>query len=366
MNTKLYEIAVRMIPGVGDVLVKQLISYCGSAEAVFKTPKGKLLRIPGIGEKTAEAIKRANLLQEVEAELEKNAKLGIRVVHYTEKAYPEKLKHIANAPSILYFKGNSTLNFNKVVSIVGTRKSTTYGKDVTENIVEALSKYSDLTIISGLAYGIDIAAHRACLKHSIPTIGVLANGLDTVYPKVHTQTAEQMCENGGLLTENKLGTLPDAPRFPERNRIVAGMADAVIVIEAAVKGGALITANIAHSYDREVFAVPGNLGVRSAEGCNRLIRDYKAHIFTAVEDLEYVMQWNLQQEHVPKKKVNFDLLPLNQKIIAGILSEGKKHIDEISFRSQIPINQVASTLLEMEFEGLIRPLPGKQFSLISN
>lgn len=364
MKAKLYEIAVRMIPNVGDVIVKQLISYCGSAEAVFNTPKGKLLRIPGIGEVTANAIKSADLLKEAEKQIEATEQQGIRIIHYLDKDYPEKLKHIANAPSLLYYKGNASLNFNKVVSIVGTRKATNYGKDVTETIVEALAKYDDLLIVSGLAYGIDIAVHRACLKYSIPTIGVLANGLDRIYPSVHAQTAEQMLEQGGLLTENKIGVNPDAHLFPERNRIVAGMADAIIVVEAAVKGGALITANIAQSYDREVFAVPGNLGVRSAEGCNHLIRDYKAHIYTKVEDLEYVMQWNTEEGTSSYKKINIKDLPSEQKIIAEILLEGQKHIDEISFRSQIPINRIASLLLEMEFDGLVRPLPGKQFSLI--
>ncbi len=361
---KLYELALSMIPNVGNVTAKQLISYCGSAKGVFETPKGKLMRIPGVGEKTAEGIRTAEVLRLAEAEFEKAEKLNVQIIHYTEKEYPEKLKHIATAPSFLYFKGNGKLNFSKVVSIVGTRKATDYGRKLTEEIVASLAPYEDLMVVSGMAYGIDIVAHRACLQEGIPTIGVLANGLDTLYPAAHKQTAAQMCEaGGGLLSENKFGTKPDAPKFPERNRIVAGMADAVIVVEAAVKGGALITANIAQSYDREVFAVPGNLGLRYSEGCNHLIRDLKAHIYTGLDALEYVMQW--KEEAAVKRTPSIDLETLStpQKQLAVLLQEGEKHIDELSFRSQLPVNQVASLLLEMEFAGLVRSLPGKRFRL---
>lgn len=360
---KLYEVAIRMIPGIGNVLAKQLISYCGSAELLFKTPKRQLLRIPGIGEKKASAILQSKLLRQAEAEIEKATKLGVGIISYTDAAYPKKLTHIFDAPLILYTYGKAPLNAPKVVSIVGTRKATSYGRAITEEIVEHLAKFKDnLLIVSGLAYGIDIAAHRASLKQGIPTAAVLANGLDTIYPSIHTQTALQMCREGGaLLSENPLGTPPESSRFPERNRIVAGVADAVIVVEAAEKGGALITANIAHSYDREVFAIPGSLKSVYSEGCNRLIRDYKAHIYTGIADLEYVMQWAGAEEPTPKAIIKN--LPEQQQQVYALLTDGSKHIDEISFRTQIPINQLASVLLNMEFEKILKPMPGKVFML---
>ncbi|HRG11398.1 MAG TPA: DNA-processing protein DprA, partial [Cyclobacteriaceae bacterium] len=238
-------------PGIGDFLLKQVVSYCGSAEQVFKTPKGKLLKIPGVGEVSAEAIKHGDTFKEAERELKKAEREEVEIILYTDKKYPLRLKSIEDAPALLYYKGNQNLNVPKTVGIVGTRQATEYGKEMVERICQELAPHNPL-IISGLAYGIDIAAHKAALKNNLPTIGVMGSGMDVIYPAAHKETAKKMQNLGALITENRFGTKPDAHNFPARNRIIAGMCDALIVVEAAEKGGALITADIANSYNKDV------------------------------------------------------------------------------------------------------------------
>jgi DNA processing protein len=290
---KLSQLALVFTSGIGDVLARYLISYCGSAEAVFKTPKTKLLKIPNIGEVTAAAILSKEGWYKAENQLNICEKNEIEVLFYTDKNYPDRLKNIADAPVLLFYKGTANLNASKVVSVVGTRKSTSYGKTVTEEIIEGLKKFQDIQVVSGLAFGIDVIAHKAALKQSIPTIGVMATGHDTIYPAVHKQISTQMLEQGGgLLTEYSWGTKTEPGFFPARNRIIAGLADAVIVVEAAKAGGALITAEIANSYNKDVFAIPGNLGNTYSEGCNNLIKTHKANLMMGVKDLEYIIYPN--------------------------------------------------------------------------
>src|SRR6185437_6863705 len=258
-NQSIYEIALGYIPGIGDTLTRQLVSYCGSAENVFKEKKGKLLKIPGIGETLAESIIKQDVLKEAETEVKKAEKSDTRIIFYTSEEYPTRLKNISDAPTLLYYKGNANLNVEKVIGIVGTRHATEYGKEQTTKLVEGLKSHNPV-IISGLAYGIDIAAHKACVTNDIPTIGIMGSGIDIIYPSQHREVANKMILNGGLLTENKFGTKPEPSRFPERNRIIAGMCDALVVVEAGEGGGALITAELANSYNREVFAIPGKIG----------------------------------------------------------------------------------------------------------
>jgi DNA processing protein len=268
----------------------------------------------------------------------------------------------------LYFKGNCDLNKLKIISIVGTRQATDYGKIVVEEIVSGLKKHNAL-IVSGLAYGIDIFAHRNALKYDLQTVGVMASGMDKIYPSLHRDIALQMQEYGGLLTEFKLGTKPDAHNFPARNRIIAGMSDATIVVEAALKGGALITADIAHSYDKEVFAVPGNIQNKSSQGCNFLIQSLKANMLLKIEDLEQILGWD-GAESTPKSSQGFryqtEELTVEERIIVDLLLQNNNElpIDEISWKSQINISKIASLLLNLEFRGIIKPLPGKKFKLL--
>jgi len=358
-------LALHFTPGVGDFLVKQLVSYCGSAERVFQTPKGKLLKIPGVGEVSAEAIKNGNSFYEAEKELAKAEKDNTAILFFTDKNYPKRLKYIEDAPSILYYKGNQNLNAAKTVGIVGTRQATSYGKEIVERICQELIPHRPL-IISGLAYGIDICAHKFALQYGLGTVGVMGSGMDIIYPGTHKDTARKMTNQGGLLTENHYGTKPDAHNFPARNRIIAGLCDALIVVEAADKGGALITADIANSYNKDVFAVPGNIGNPYSEGCNRLIKTNRANLFTSVKDLEYIMNWSSDAIVAPfAETLDPDQFEPEEVTIIEILKTARNPlmVDEICIRSSLSPGKLASLLLTLEFKNVVKALPGKMFSL---
>lgn len=364
---RLAQLALNFIPGVGHMLVKQLVSYCGSAEAVFKTPKSKLLKIPGIGTLTADSISKDVPIQKAEVELTKCEKEGVQILLHTDKSFPKRLNHISDAPSLLYVKGSADLNASKIVSIVGTRKATSYGKEITDNIIEYLAPHNPI-IVSGLAYGIDIQAHKSALKYELPTIGILASGVNVIYPAIHRETANKMIEHGALISENPLDAKPDAPKFPARNRIIAGMADAIVVIEAAAKGGALITAEIANSYNKDVFAVPGNVNSEFSVGCNNLIRSNKAHLINSGRDIEYIMNWDVEDKTSGNKLPDLSELDENELNIVNALAEHKEGmmIDNLSWKTSFSVSQLASILLNLEFKGLVISLPGKRFKLAIN
>ncbi|MFY0608371.1 MAG: DNA-processing protein DprA [Cyclobacteriaceae bacterium] len=365
MNEKLYQVALEFIPGVGDVNAKNLIAYCGSAREIFKAKSTLLQKIPGIGTKTIALLKSKQPLAEAEAVIAKCDKLDIAIHHFTDASYPRLLKQAIDAPSLIYSKGDIS-NINRPVGVVGTRQATEYGKSMTEAFVRG-SKPLNVTIISGLAYGIDITAHREALNERVRTIGVLAGGLDKIYPSVHKKYAEEMLETGGLISENPPGTKPEAHYFPARNRIIAGMSEAILVIEAAKKGGALITAQIADSYDKVVFAVPGDLVHKYSEGCNFLIRNQKALIYTGVSDLKYHLNWDSENNTSSKKPDrDFSTLPEDDQTILQTLTKHKDGlaIDELSWRTQITINQLAGKLLNLEFTGYVKSLPGKRYKIV--
>lgn len=363
-SEKFYQVALSLIPGIGSVLTKQLISYCGSAESVFKSNKNKLSKIPGIGEKIATSIIGNEPFSLAEKELQRSDQLGIQILFYTDPDYPGRLKRIADAPPLIYCKGNIDFNADKVIAIVGTRKATEYGKEAIERLMPGIAKHKPL-IVSGLAYGIDIYAHRSALKHKIPTVGVLASGLNLIYPAVHKDTAAHMLENGGLVSENRLDSKPDFHKFPERNRIIAGMADATLVIEAANKGGALITASIANSYKRKLFAVPGSIANPYSEGCNELIKAGKAETLTRIEDLESIMEWKADGKIEKKATPIPEGLSKEEHTLVSVLATNNNElvIDELSWKSQVPVGRLASLLLQMEFKGYVKSLPGKRFRL---
>ncbi|MEQ6166648.1 DNA-processing protein DprA [Ekhidna sp. MALMAid0563] len=358
-----FQIALELIPGVGNKGTKQLMSYCGSATEVFRASKSKLLKIPGVGEKMADLIKQSSPFKEAEAIINSAEKIGADVLHYTNPDFPTRLKQVPDAPNIIYKKGAGDLNPKKSIAVVGTRKATEYGKSITDKIVADLASLN-VTVISGLAYGIDIQAHKSSLNENTPTLAILAGGLDRIYPSVHKKYAEQIQETGAIITESIPGTKPDPHLFPARNRIIAGMADATIVVEAAAKGGALITANIADSYNRLVFAVPGDVGHTFSEGTNKLIATQRALIYTGVEDLIYHLNWDITQED-SKPKVIPELTQEEQSIYE-LLNENRSslEIDLIAMKTQIPINQVASHLLSLEFKNLVKSMPGKKFGVV--
>lgn len=365
-QNRLALLALHFVPGIGDFLVKQLVSYCGSAEDVFKLPKGKLLKIPNVGEATVAALQSSNPFEQAEEELIKAEKNDTRILFYLDANYPQRLKQYDDSPSLLYVKGNVNLNTNKTVGIVGTRQATSYGKEVVEKLMEELIPHQPL-VISGLAYGIDIHAHKQALKFNLPTLGVMGSGIDVIYPAVHKEIATKMLESGGLTTENVFGAKPDAHNFPARNRIIAGLVDALIVIEAAEKGGALITAEIANNYNKDVFAVPGSLNQPFSAGCNKLIKINKANLLTGVKDLEYIMNWkaDTQSTEFVSEQLDLNLFDADELVVINILKENKNPmmIDELSRKSSLQPSSMAALLLNLEFKNMVRSLPGKMYRL---
>jgi DNA processing protein len=340
-----------------------LVSYCGSAEQVFKQSKGRLLKIPGIGDVTVNSIHEGKTRDIAEKEFRKAEREDTQILFFTDKAYPARLKSIDDAPSLLYVKGNINLNQARTIAIVGTRQATDYGKEQVDIIIETLVPHQPL-IISGLAYGIDIHAHKQALKHGLPTVGVLGSGIDIIYPAAHKDIARKMANQGGLITENPFGTKPDAHNFPARNRIIAGLCDALIVVEAAVKGGALITAEIANSYNKDVFAIPGKLGDIYSEGCNKLIKINKASLFMSVKDLEYIMDWNVGNEKTNNQlSLELSSLEPEEQIVLNVLLAKKTPlmIDELSAKTGMGQGMLASILLALEFKNAVISMPGKMY-----
>ncbi len=362
-NPRLYQIAMTLLPGVGDINAKNLIAYCGSAEAVFAEKKSALEKIPGIGKGTVEKITKATPLKRAQQELDFVEKNKLQLLYFLDEDFPKRLTHCADSPILLYFKGSGNVNAARTLAVVGTRNATPHGKANTEKFIAGLKEYQP-TIISGLAYGIDIVAHKACVDNGLPTIGVLAHGLDRVYPQLHVKIAESMMEKGGLITEFPSGTNPDRENFPKRNRIIAGLSDATVVVEAAEKGGALITAELASGYNRDVFAFPGRVDDKYSEGCNKLIYQNKAAILRNAQDLEFYLNWSTEQNQKakPRQSVLFIEISADEEPIANILrAAGRIHIETLCQQAEIPISRVVSILFTLEMKGAVRTLPGKVY-----
>ncbi len=360
-----YKIGITLIPGIGSINGKKLIDYCGGIKAVFKEKKENLLKISGIGESSANSIINQDVLIRAEKEIKFIKKNNITPLFYLDSGYPNRLKHCIDSPLMLYYKGNADLNNDKTISVVGTRRATEYGKRVCNELVRGLANQNVL-IVSGLAYGIDVCAHRAALDNNLNTVAVLAHGLDRIYPYVHKSIAKKMLDKGGLITEFLSETNPDKGNFPKRNRIIAGLSDAVIVVESAKRGGALITAEIANSYNRDVFAVPGKLADdKYSEGCNHLIKINKAALIESSKDIEYIMGWEeIKKTKLSKQYELFVKLSEEEKIVVNILKDnGESSIDWLCNKSQLNMGKVAAVLLNLEFQGIVRSLPGKLYRL---
>lgn len=364
MNEELkYYIAIELIPGVGSILAKRLIAYCGGAEAVFKSKQNSLQKIPGIGNILAREISTQQVLARAEKELLFIEKHGIETYCYTDSRYPERLRQCEDAPVIFFSKGKINFNNNKFLSVVGTRHATPYGQNICEKIIGGLAERGHQTVIvSGLAYGIDICAHRAALQHQLPTIAVMATGLNKIYPATHTATAKQIVEQGALVTDFTSDSELDRKNFLQRNRIIAGLSDATLVIESRVKGGALVTADIAMSYNRDVLACPGRVGDTASEGCNALIRMNKAALVQSAEEIEYALGWESRTR--PKQLPLFTELTEEEQIIVNILKQTEQEaIDNLSYQSNIPVGHLSALLLGLEFKDIVKNLPGKQYML---
>jgi len=361
----LHQVGLTYIKNIGPTLAKNLLAYFGDAEKVFNAKNSKLLTVPGIGDKTIAQLDFTDALQKAEEELKFIEKNNIDVLFYTDSKYPKRLKNCGDSPILLYSKGNADLNNYRVISIVGTRNATDYGRQLCRQLVEELQPYN-VIIVSGLAHGIDVTAHKECLKANVPTVGVLGHGLDMMYPSQNRATADKMPGNGGLLTEYPSGTVPGKENFPQRNRIVAGLADATVVIEASVKGGALITAEIANGYNRDVFAFPGRVGDAYSEGCNFLIRNNKAALLTCVADLAYSLGWEKPDNLKPVEQFMLPIdLSADEQTIFNIILHHKLPlaIDDLTIKTNMPMSQLAMNLLNMEMQGYIRSLPGKAYQI---
>lgn len=364
MSDLLYKIAVTRIPKAGNIISKQLIAWCGGVKEVFQTPKKDLLKIPGVGHVTADYIVNKSSFDEEEAELNFIEKNEIETLFFLDKNYPQRLVHHNDAPLLLYYKGTLDLNYPRIVGIVGTRKPSEQGKIICEEIVEGLKEYN-VAIVSGLAYGIDITAHKKCLDLGIPTIGCLGHGLHMMYPAAHKKASREMVQNGGLLTEFNSKERPDAPHFPMRNRIIAGLSDALIVVETARKGGSMISAEIANAYNKDVFAVPGRIKDSQSLGCNLLIKSHKAQLLESAEDIAYIMRWEKGAiPRNPQRQLFVDLDPFEKKVVETLQTKENEGIDAISYQTGFSQSELASLLLGLEFKGMVRSLPGKRYMLV--
>jgi DNA processing protein len=359
-----YLLLLQKIPNLGEISAKRLIQKTGSAKAVFEEKKSTLLKIDGIGRFRIDKLHDKAYRDEAEKEMDFIRKNQIIPLCFSEENYPERLKHCVDSPLVLFSKGNISLNHKHIISIVGTRKITTYGASFCKKIIEELAPW-DVVIVSGLAYGVDIAAHRSAIKNKMQTIGCLAHGLNQLYPKEHEKYAREIENNGGFLTEFWSTDVFDKNNFLKRNRIIAGISEATIVIESAERGGSLVTAEIANSYNREVFAVPGRVDDKQSSGCHNLIKTQKAHLLTSAADLVYILSWerSLQKKQQIQKQL-FVELDEDEKTIFNFLKENnKQHLDHIAASCNMPVHKTAALLLNMEMKGVVIAMPGRIYDL---
>lgn len=364
-NELIAVLRLQNIPNIGDVIAKKLIAYCGSPSAIFTDKLQNLLKIDGIGTHTIRGLHDKEHIEAAESEFQYMKRMGIQYSYFMNSDYPNYLKHCIDSPVLLFKRGNIDLRDRKIISVVGTRNVTSYGTSFCEKFIEDIAPLNPI-IVSGFAYGVDICIQRAAAKRGLQTIGCLAHGLNQIYPKVHAKYTDEIEKNGGFLTDFWSDSTPERENFLKRNRIIAGMAEATIVIESAVKGGSLVTADIANSYNRDVFAVPGRAGDKYSLGCNNLIKQQKAQMLTSAADLVYLLGWDVE-EHKTKtlqKQLFVDLNVDEKSIYEYLQKEGKQVLDSIALDCKLPIFKVSSTLLNMEMKGVIRPLPGKLFEAI--
>ncbi|WP_461533269.1 DNA-processing protein DprA [Sinomicrobium sp.] len=368
----LYILALQYARGVGDIMAKKLISRCGGARAIFEEKPRNLLGINGVGMRIVESIRRKENLKAAEREMKFLEDQDIGYSYFEQDDYPERLKHCVDSPILLFRSGNADLNHKRVISIVGTRNITSYGKRFCEQFVADLASF-DPAVVSGFAYGVDITAHKAAMDCGLQTVGCLAHGLNQIYPKAHKPYMSGVESRGGFVTDFWSSSAPERENFLKRNRIIAGLSEATVVIESAAKGGALVTAGIAHSYQREIFAVPGRTDDRYSEGCNHLIRSQKAHILTSAEDLVYHLGWHREpllarQEASGKQGRQVSLFPQldsdEQKVYTFLSEHGREMLDIIALHCKTPVHRISSILIALEMKGLVRPMPGKLFEAV--
>jgi DNA processing protein len=367
-NDLFYLLALQQVEGIGDITAKKLLQHFGSPEAIFQAKKTELAKIDGIGKSTIANLHKKDGFEQAESEILFLEKEDINVFSFQCNEYPNRLKNCHDAPLLLFQSGNVNWNNSKIISIVGTRQITTYGAEFTKKLLEELEPLNPI-IVSGFAYGVDIVAHQAAMEHNLQTIGVLAHGLNQIYPKTHKKYMAKMQENGGFLTEFWTYSKPDRENFVKRNRIVAGISEATIVVESAERGGSLITAEIANDYNREVFAVPGRATDKYSQGCNNLIKTQRAQMITSAADLIYLLNWDIKnkttvENKAIQKQLFVTLSEDEQKIYNYLQTKGKELMDIIALDCDLPIFKISSILLNMELKGVVKPLPGKVFEVV--
>lgn len=359
----LYTLALKLTPRVGDITAKTLISYCGSAENAFKESKRTLNLIPGIGHSIASSLSSGSTLKVAEKELSFTKKNGIDLIHFKDSQFPIRLNRCNDGPIFLFSKGVFDFNPSRTLAVVGTRNATNQGKKICRELVEGLSE-SNIQVISGLARGIDTVAHQSATSFNMETLAILAHGLDRIYPAENKKMANEMLEKGGWITDFFSGTKPDKENFPRRNRIVAGMADAILVIESKRFGGSMITAEIGNSYQRDVFAVPGRVNDTISEGCNFLIKTLKAGLIENASDLCYQMQWDQSSKCQWTQKKLFVGLSKEEELIYNALEKNSVlQLDDICQLLNSSVSILSMHLLNLELQGIISSLPGKKYRL---
>jgi DNA processing protein len=357
-------LALQKVELVGDVVAKKLLNHFESASRIFQAKANKLASIDGIGSVLIKNLKDKSVFQKAEAELKFIQDNDIDVHYFKENSYPEKLKHCFDSPILMFSGGKINLQQPRIISIVGTRQVTSHGAEFCRNLIAEIAPLNPI-IVSGFAYGVDIVAHQAAMEHNLQTIGVLAHGLNQIYPASHKKYCKKMEANGGFMTEFWSSSNPEKENFVKRNRIVAGMTEATIVIESAERGGSLITAMLANDYNRDVFAVPGRITDKFSLGCNNLIKTQKANLLTSAADLIYMLNWDIKESTKGVQKQLFvDLLADEQIVYDYLLQKGKELMDTIALDCGFPIYVLSGMLLNMELKGVIRPLPGKLFEAI--
>lgn len=361
----LYILALQRAKGIGDIYAKKLIAHCGSAKNILKEKRHVLQKINGIGAFTIKHLFDKENLTAAEIELNYIQKNNIETFYFEDKNYPEKLKHCIDAPILIFKEGDFNFNKQPIISIVGTRKITSYGRDFCEKLISDLKPYNPI-IVSGFAYGVDICAHKAALKNKLQTIAVLAHGFEEMYPKSHKKYVTEIIENGAFITDFWHNDALQRENFLKRNRIVAGISEATIIIESAEKGGSLVTADIANSYSRDVFAVPGRSTDNLSRGCNDLIKRNKAAILTSANDLVEMLNWDIEikKETAIQKQLFVELDSTEQLVYDFLLKDGKELLDIISLSCKLPVYKTITVLFNLEMKGVVKPLPGKMYEAI--
>ena len=349
---------------VGPIKAKQLLQFGITPEQIIEENSKKLSKITGIKTTIFDKMNRKEALSKAIEASKKNKKLGVRPIYFEDLEYPRRLKNCADAPLVIYQKGELDLNQSKIISMVGTRNATAYGNEICREFIKSI-KDQNITVVSGLAHGIDAVVHRSCVEFNVPTIGVLGHGLDIIYPSTHRELADKMLKQGSLISEFVPGVKPDRENFPKRNRIVAGMTDATVVVESKIRGGSLITANLANDYNKDVFAFPGSVHMETSRGCNHLIASQKAHLIQNSDDFLRLIGWkkkNIESGSI-QKQLFLEFTNQQKKILALIQQQSQIQLDVLSIKLALPISTLNQELFSLEMDGVIRTMPGKVYTM---